>query len=411
MSSNTNFIEIKGTPRSAGAPLIDRLPDLVGHAAALEPILRQLRFGIVGTGSVGLNLSFHVSRLLPGAMHFVDRGCFKTASLLTHPILSDSIGKPKASTAARFAKDTSPGSRVFFFDGPVELLPATAFAGLDVVLLATDNLDAEIEVGQRCLHHGIPLVQASVHGSTLVAQVRFFANSDGQGPCPRCCFNRAELAYANSDISFSCEGFYNDDATTKVAGQQTESFSFLCAMAADLCMTQVLRHIAKLGKPVHDRVLQYCGYTDEIVVTPLLRRTDCPCDHQVWEMVTAPGALGDCTPRELIRQAAFSDRETLSAAIGVDDLHFVESGCCPGCDHRQPIGRFVSSLRSVDACSKCGSQIDADSYYAHRPAPISLLADLLDRPLRTFLTASPDSVLVSGDRSLMFRNPTNGENS
>jgi molybdopterin/thiamine biosynthesis adenylyltransferase len=411
VSSNRNFSEIIGTLPDAREPHINRLPALVGHATALKPILGQLRFGIVGAGSVGLNLSFHASRLHPASMYFVDPGCFKAASLLTHPILSDAVGKPKASTAARFAKDASPGSRVCFFDGPVELLPATAFAGLDFVLLATDNLDAEIEVGQRCLHDGIPLLQASVHGSTLVAEVRFFANTNAQGPCPRCCFNSAELAYASSNTMFSCEGFYDDGAAAKGASQQTESFSFLCAMAAELCMIQVLRHVAKLGKPVHDRVLQYCGYTDEIAVTPLERRTDCPCDHQVWETVTAPRALADCTPRELIGQAALSDRELRSAVFSADDLHFVESGSCPGCDHRQPIGRFVSSLRSVVSCSTCGSPIDADLYYAHRPAPISLLDELLDRPLRTFLATSPESVLVSGDRSLLFRNPTNGENS
>ena len=409
--SDTAFIEINDVPAGATAPLSKRLPQLVGQEAALEPILRRLQFGIVGLGSVGLNLSFHISRLHPASIYFVDRGYFKPESLLTHLILSSVIGKPKASTAARFAKDASAGSHLFCFDGPVESLPPVAFAGLDFVLLATDNLAAEIEVGQRCLHLGIPLLQASVHGSTLVAQVRFFANTNGQGPCPRCCFNSAELAYASNSTTFSCEGFYDDGATAKVAGQRTESFSFLCAMASELCMMQVLRHTAKLGEPVQDRVLQYCGYTDEITVTPLQRRTDCPCDHQIWETVTAPRALDDCTPRELIGRAALSDRELRSAVFGIDDLHFVQSGACSGCDHRQPVGRFVSSTRSVVSCAKCGRPIDAELYYTHRPAPISLLGDLLDRPLRTFLASSPDSVLVSGDKAQMFRTPSDGETS
>ena len=59
--------------------------------------------------------------------------------------------------------------------------------------------------------------------------------------------------------------------------------------------------------------------------------------------------------------------------------------------------------------SAADRQIDADLYYAHRPAPISLLTELLDRPLHTFLATSPDSVLVSCARTLMFRNPGAGE--
>jgi len=403
------FIEIPGAQPGATAQLITRLPTLIGHEAALAPILGELQIGVVGVGSVGLNLATHVARLHPASMFFVARGRFKPESLLTHPILRDVIGKLKAPTAARFAKDVSPESRVSYFDGPVESLPSTAFADLDFVLLATDNLDAEIEVGSRCLRHGVPLLQASVHGSTLVAEVRSFANTNGEGPCPRCCFSNSELAYANRATTFSCEGFFDGQAHSKSAVQQTESFSFLCALASELCMISVLRQVAKLGKPMQDRVLQYCGYTDAITATPLQRRTDCPCDHRVWTSVTALRALDDCTPRELIGQAELNDRELHSAVFGIDDLHFVQSAACAECDHRQPLGRFVASLRSVGPCTKCGRRTDADTYHTYCPPPIALLGDLLDRPLHTFLATSADSVLVSGERSVLFRNPSGGD--
>ena len=100
---------------------------------------------------------------------------------------------------------------MFACDGPVQELPITAFADAHLVVLATDNLAAEVEVGQRCLWLGKPLIQASVHGETLVAQVRSFVNREG-GACPACGFSAVEWAHLNRETSFSCEGGANGRA-------------------------------------------------------------------------------------------------------------------------------------------------------------------------------------------------------
>ena len=76
---------------------------------------------------------------------------------------------PKASSLGRIAKAVSPGTQVYVLDGAVEALDLTWFKDADFVILATDNLNAEITVGQHCLWLGIPLIQAAVHGDTLVA--------------------------------------------------------------------------------------------------------------------------------------------------------------------------------------------------------------------------------------------------
>ena len=49
-------------------------------------------------------------------------------------------------------------------------------AEADVVFLATDNLAVEVDASHQFRLLGIPIVQASVHGETLVAQVRFLEN-------------------------------------------------------------------------------------------------------------------------------------------------------------------------------------------------------------------------------------------
>src|SRR5262249_3239740 len=156
----------------------------------------------------------------------VDRGRFKPESLLTQPIAPDDLGNPKAESTGRLCKRISPQTAVAAWDGPVEELGTLAFADVDFVVLATDNLAAEVEVGQRCLGWRKPLVHASVHGETLVAQVRFFANANGEGPCPACAFGAAEWAHLNQETTFSCEGLAaGRPVAVKKSGPPTRSTS------------------------------------------------------------------------------------------------------------------------------------------------------------------------------------------
>jgi hypothetical protein len=51
---------------------------------------------------------------------------------------------------------------VLVFDAPVESLPPAALVDTDIVILASDNLAAEVCVGQMCAWLGKPLVHVSV---------------------------------------------------------------------------------------------------------------------------------------------------------------------------------------------------------------------------------------------------------
>ncbi len=210
MRSRAPFLEIKPCSLEHGHATLDpaaRLPKFVGGPVDAAPKLNALRVFIVGVGSVGGRIAIHLARLGIARLWLVDPKRFKPESMLTHDIESRDVGKSKALTTARRCKAISPATRVFAFDGVVEELPLDAFAGADLVVLATDNLAAEIEVGQRCVHAGKPLVQASVHGDTLTAQVRVFGNADGQGPCPACGFGNVEWRMLNEQVRFSCDGF------------------------------------------------------------------------------------------------------------------------------------------------------------------------------------------------------------
>jgi molybdopterin/thiamine biosynthesis adenylyltransferase len=363
----------------------------------LEDRLDRLRVTVVGAGSVGGRIALHFARQQISRLNIVDRGRFKPESLLTQPIGPEAISLSKASQLGRRCKAISPQTRVGVFDGPVEDLGTLAFAATDLVLLATDNLAAEVEVGQRCLHHRTQLIHAAVHGETLVAQVRTFGNTIGEGPCPACGFGADEWAHLNQETSFSCEGLATGSTVArKHATQPTVSTSFLCSLAADLAVTQAFRLILDLGQPVADRLLEFCGFTHRTLVTPLARNLECPCEHLGWVTRWAPRTLAECTLRELAACAfpGTDDPAGLSFLVD-DDLVFASSAAC--C-RVEPCNRFVPAGGSLGTCGCCAREQFAGSFHSHRPVAAVTAAAVLGRPLGEIGAGAASWVVVRNEK-------------
>ncbi|MCI0456193.1 MAG: ThiF family adenylyltransferase [Gemmataceae bacterium] len=390
----------EGLPRTS---LADRLPRFVGLSADPLPVLSGLRVGVVGVGSVGRNVALHLARLHIEALWLIDPGRYKPASLLTQPIGPADVGQPKATSTGSLCKAISPRTRVFACDGAVERLPLTALADAHAVVLATDNLAAEVETGQRCLRLGGPLVQASVHGDTLVSQVRFFANRGGEGACPACGFTAAEWAALNREGRFSCAGWAGGEIQRETVAAPTMSVSFLCSLAADLACMQLLRHVLKLGPPVEDSLLEHCGYTHRTVVSPLSRNLDCPCEHQAWQVRPAPGPLASCSLGELARTVG-ENGDLERASFAVEGAAFAEVAVCRFCGQAQRCGRFVRRGESAGPCRSCGSATQPEPFYCHDPVPAEAVLTLLGHPLGEIGGAAAAWVLVrDGERAVWFR--------
>jgi molybdopterin/thiamine biosynthesis adenylyltransferase len=401
------------TPRRA------RFPQFVALPAGADRRLDGLRIAIVGAGSVGRSLVVHASRLMVSVLWIVDPGRFKPTSFLTYPHLlpGEELDESKAVSAGRLAKRISPQTRVWVFDGGVEALPETAFADADFVLLATDQLSAEVETGQRCAHLGTKLIHASVHGPTLVAQVRCLSNRHREGPrpCLACGYTRQERASLDQQIRFSCEGAQTGRTVAESRTAPTMSVSFLCAAAADLAMMQLIKWALALGPAPDDTLLEYAGYTNRSTISPLVRDPNCPCDHAVFEPANSPRPmLEECSLSELIEAAGFNGAAGETLLTVGDDLAFAESAQC-ACGRSVRVGRFVSTAAGptepIERCA-CGGAFQVHRFYAHRPAPASVVEAVRDRPLRELGAASVDWVLVrQGDRPVLFRSGWEGRKS
>ena len=380
-----------------------RLPLFYGVTADVPSRLAQLKVFVVGVGSVGLNIVIHLARLAVHTLWIADPGSFKRESLLTHPVGPALVGERKAPSAGRLAKAISPRTRVLVFPEKLEELEVSCLDAPDLVVLASDNLSVEAELGQRCLNLRKPLLQASVHGETLVAQVRSFSNL-GEGACPACHYGTEEWNQLNRETIFSCEGHLTGDEGGTTSSEPTMSTSFLSSMAADLLMTQLMRHVLGLEEPLSDSVVEYCGFNHRSTLTRLRRNPRCPCDHLGWKRVHVGREFPECTVGDLLAVGGFTEGSDLSRySFSVEGHWFVRKGSCR-CGVERDVERFVNASEYAGQCSACGDQIQAWGFFSHQEVPASLLSAHLGRTLGELGAESATAVVVrQGERGAMIK--------
>jgi hypothetical protein len=179
------------------------------------------------------------------------------------------------------------------------------------------------------------------------------------------------------------------------------STSHLCALAGDLAVNQVLRHVLGLGASVADREVEWNGFTMKTRVSPLERKPRCPADHVVWRSCRAETPVGDHTLRDVARAAGLRDPDR--AAFRVGETLFVQRGICH-LGHGQAVERFVAAGRPAGTCASCGAPLASEPFFERDAAPSRLLVTQLDRPIRELCAEPPGFVLVSENgSSVLFR--------
>jgi molybdopterin/thiamine biosynthesis adenylyltransferase len=381
--------------RDARMPKLLDLPD----GSDLGERVRALNVVVVGVGSIGSYFADQLARLGVAELLLIDRDNSKSESVLTHPIQPRDIGSGKAITAGQYAKAISPATRVYACNSSVEDLPLDVFVDASAVLLASDNLACEREVSQICKHLGLPLIQASVHGSTLVAQVRSIANQkEHDGPCLTCDYQAADWKALNEGTTFSCTG-----GPTQVDGLPTVSPPQLCATAASLAVTELLNRCTGIVAEAESRLITYCGYNHQTTVTPLERRDGCPSDHSSWHVAGWDRPLLKATPRELFAVAGCkAESAMVNASMTVAGYRFCRLAIC-GCSEHPVAERFKAKHSEGALCVVCGDQLESHPFYTYEVVPGKALIGVLDASLEELGVDGVDTVLVQyGDKSVLI---------
>ena len=409
--SSPRFREILLDPGETPATVPSRrarMPHFFSMPESADPssILSRLRVACLGVGAVGRVSCAHLARLGVDTLWICDKSAYKAESQLTQPILAHEVGRSKAQMVGQLAKSLSPSTTVYAYDGPFESLGATAFADADIVVMATDNIRAEVECGQHCLHLGIPLVQGSVHGATLTAQVRFWGHASAKSPCPACGLTSQEHIALANEVLYSCDG-----SALPTTSNPTTSTSHLCALAGDLVVNQILRFALGLGASVVDQEVEWNGFRMRTHTTPLARRPNCPADHAVWTTHRTQGPVGDCTLRELARAAGMHEDGRLErVSFRVGEASYVQRGVCRE-GHGQAVERFIGAGSPAGTCPKCGGELLPEPFFTHDTPPSGLLVTQLDRPIRELCLEPPEWACVrENGNAVLFRTASRGEN-
>jgi molybdopterin/thiamine biosynthesis adenylyltransferase len=386
-----------------------RLPQFIGSTVDNASRLGELSLAVIGTGSVGRRIALGAARMQPRSIFLVDPARIKDTSLLTHPVQPRDVGQRKALRTALDCKAISPRSRVSVFCGGVEELEEAALADASLVALASDNLSTEVAAGQMCLHLGVPLVHSSVHGESLLVQVRFFGNECAESACPACEFGPEEWRLLGEEAVFRCDGDAPDVAggdsgrlrASTVRTQPTISTAFLCSLAASLALTQVTRHVLGLGKPVAGSNLMYCGYTHVPRLSSLRRRESCPCEHEVWSRVRLFQPVSCHTLRDVLVAAGFGEpppESVRDVSFSLGRVRFYESARC--CEQEHPVRRFGEPGQVIGRCPRCGGALIGDRFQGLRSARASEVP--LETPLVELGAGSAEQVLIRSGRTRHF---------
>jgi hypothetical protein len=109
-----------------------------------------------------------------------------------------------------------------------------------------------------------------------------------------------------------------------------------------------------------------------------------------------PRRVTGYSPRELVEMALGHQGCMDGVSLTIDGLEYCESGICTHCGVRQPIERFIRSLRAAGRCIACQSAVDGLPFCTHRATPLAVLGEQFDQRLQGFVDGRAESVVVRG---------------
>ena len=206
---------------------------------------------IVGLGGLGTVVAAELAKAGVGKIVLVDPDVVEEVNLSAQLLHWDSdIGKPKVISVKEKLEAMNPFIEVEAIqdkltDDNVKDLLGQA----NVIVDATDNLNARSLINKTCVELKTPFVHAGIRGfrGQLLTVV------PGEGPCLACLFGKME----------------GGPRSCPVVGAAVSTLASIQAL-------EVLKLITGIGKPLIGRLLIFDGLNGEFDVVDVSRREDCP---------------------------------------------------------------------------------------------------------------------------------------
>lgn len=154
-----------------------------------QDALKAAKVTLVGCGALGCGQAQLLARAGVGKLTLIDRD-FVELSNLHRQLLFDEQDAlqaiPKAEAAARRLRQVNSGIDIVAKVADVGARNIEALIeGADLVMDATDNIEARYVLNDACVKHGVPWI----YGGALGVEGTVMAVLPGKGPCLRCLFD------------------------------------------------------------------------------------------------------------------------------------------------------------------------------------------------------------------------------
>lgn len=312
--------------------------------------IRQAKVLVVGAGAVGNEVLKNLALLGAGNIFIYDRDTIEMSNL-TRSVLfrADDTGRLKAETAASALTALNPDVRVHWQSGDVRFdLGIGLIRRMDVVIGCLDNREARLSINGKCYRAGRPWVDAGI--GQLNGQVRVF--KPPHGACYECSFTDEDY----QQVAVPC----NRLASVYAAEGKIPTTPTIASIVAGVQVQEALKLLAYdnwHGRSLVGREFIYNGTVEDVSITSLPRREDCPA-HRTLEpgqVVQLPKATAEQTTFKQLLQAVEGHLGPGATLLLNFDLAL--SASCEHCGEKNTLLKPASKLFREDLiCPRCGRE-------------------------------------------------------
>jgi molybdopterin-synthase adenylyltransferase len=212
--------------------------------------LKRARVAIVGVGGLGSTVAIHLAAAGIGTIALIDHDEVRLTNLNRQVLhWTGDVGRKKVVSATEKLKSLNPWTKIVAVDRMVTDKNVTGLlSGFDGVVDALDNLQARFLLNKAALDHGVPLF----HGAVRAFEGRVMTVFPGKTACLRCVYRGV------------------------MPEEKFPVIGVAPAVVGSLQATEVIKHIAGIGKLLTDRFVVFDGLNMSFTELSVRRNPDCP---------------------------------------------------------------------------------------------------------------------------------------
>ena len=330
--------------------MVIRRTQLKGLPAKNRP-LRARCVLLPGLGAVGGSACVELARAGVGQLEGVDPGHYRAESFLTQPTTENVArrGEPKASALAASAHAVNPAARVRCTAALVQDIPLRLLYDADIWLVAGDNAEMVVWLGERAVALGKVLMQGAVHPDTCTSILRAWDLRRTDAACPACALGPQE--WATLDERDGCD----PNVTARIGSIPTRTLSPICRTTGQLMAFEALKRLSgNENLALSSEELTYSLWTHRAIRTELSHNPACRTSHEAWNVANAPAAWDQISPEVLMQKVGAPLKDAMPVVRA--EIPWMSFGFCQACQWQSRIRRFGSVAQAVGRCD-CGGAL------------------------------------------------------